>query len=158
MNGAIPPLLHVPWMQGTGQHFHCLVPSFVSKAMYCNSNPRELLAREAVPRLSLSREFPRTADGSGLARTLASLQANKPRSDETALGQSLLLLCRLPPLKLRFAVAEWSRVALTYWLVWFAASAMVYRAVATAVVYRAVATAMVYRAVVLPYANTCWRA
>ena len=78
------------------------------------------------------REFPRTADGSGLARTLASLQANKPRSDETALGQSLLLLSRLPPLKLRFAVAEWLRDALTYWLVSFAASAMVNRAVDSA--------------------------
>ena len=63
------------------------------------------------------REFPRTADGSGLARTLASLQANKPRSDETALGQSLREFSLLPPLKLRFAVAEWSREALTYWLV-----------------------------------------
>ena len=78
------------------------------------------------------REFPRTADGSGSARTLASLQANKPRSDETALGQSLRVLSLPPPLKLRFTVAEWSREALTYWLVSFAASAMVYRVVATA--------------------------
>lgn len=68
------------------------------------------------------REFPRTADGSALARTLASLHANQPWSDETALGQSLRVFPLLSPLKQRFAVVEWSREALTYWLLRCAAS------------------------------------
>ena len=41
-------------MTGTGQRFHCLMLSSVGKAMYSNSNPRELLARNAVLRLCLS--------------------------------------------------------------------------------------------------------
>ena len=67
---------------------------------------RAARARRCVEVQSI-RDFPRTADGSGLARTLASLHANQPRSDETALGQSLRVLPLLSPLKLRFAVAEW---------------------------------------------------
>jgi len=116
MNGVIPPLLHVPYdrdraalsLPGALVCSHSDVLQFKST--------RAARARRGTEVQSI-REFPRTADGSGLARTLASLQANKPRSDETALGQSLRVLPLPSPLKLRFAVAEWSREALTYWLV-----------------------------------------
>jgi len=108
------------------------VPSFVGKANVLQLKSTRAARARRCTEVESIREYPRTADGSGLASTLASLHANKPRSDETALGQSLRVFSLLPSLKLRFTVAEWSREALTYWLVSFAASAIVYLAVATA--------------------------
>jgi hypothetical protein len=75
------------------------------------------VARRCVPDLFLSENCREQLTCSGLARTLASLHADQPRPDGTALGRSLQASLHPPALLLRLAVVEWPLDSLTDWLI-----------------------------------------